>query len=213
MKAILVFFALALFGLSALCRLVLGFGPAAPATLSVATRRAGPVLAGRVLAAPCRVLRVPVGGWLARLYVSEGQPVKAGDLLLKLTRESHRPAGAAGRPMRPVFALAPVAGLRGAVGRYLAAGTPYAHLTPRGAGAGGCRRCRPVAPRRFGARADRPHRSGRGRHAPHRAAARPANRRHCHYRAGAGPPGWPPGTAVAVELVPLHPRGAVLVAN
>ena len=66
---------------------------------------------------------------MVRVYFNEGQAVRTGAPLLKLT------VGRGPAP-RTVFALAPVAGdLRNATvnpGHYLATGMPYARLTPRG---------------------------------------------------------------------------------
>ncbi|WP_375417158.1 hypothetical protein [uncultured Hymenobacter sp.] len=100
-----------------------------PVALRMPAPPTGTQLAGTVLAAPYQVVRSLVGGRVTRVYFNEGQAVKSGAVLLKL-------AVGAGPSSLPVFASAPVAGdltnARVKVGQYLAAGTPYARLAPRG---------------------------------------------------------------------------------
>jgi multidrug efflux pump subunit AcrA (membrane-fusion protein) len=92
-------------------------------------RSGGLNMAGTVLVAPHQALRTPVGGRVVRRYFTDGQTVPAGAPLLKL-------AVGRGTAARTAFASAPEAGdlSRAPVGPgdYLAAGTPYARLTPRG---------------------------------------------------------------------------------
>lgn len=129
MKPAILILAFASFGVVLLLR-------AAPhpeaSNISVVPKRelsADSEIAGTVLAAPYQVVRTPVGGRVVRVYFNEGQAVQAGALLLKL-------AVGRGQAARTVFAAGPVAGniSNGKVspGQYLAAGTPYARLTPRG---------------------------------------------------------------------------------
>lgn len=86
----------------------------------------GPAFAGKLLVAPRRELRVPRGGHVTNVYVSEGQRVGRGEVLLKLT------VGTGAGLAFPVFVVAPATGevtsLRVGVGPYLAAGTSYALL-------------------------------------------------------------------------------------
>ena len=115
-----------------------GLEPHRPAAAPIARRMpvtpTGSPLAGRVLAAPFRVLRLPVGGHVTNLHVSPGQPVRAHDLLLTL---------AVGDPRHPrsLFLAASAAGI-------------ITHLDP-GAGAypAGPHRLRPPDGLRSGARA------------------------------------------------------------
>ena len=97
-----------------------------PAAATLPRRPTGPFFAGRVLAAPRRELRLPRGGHVANVYVSEGQRVGRGEVLLKLT------VGTGDGLAFPLFVVAPAAGevtsLRVGVGPYLAAGTCYALL-------------------------------------------------------------------------------------
>ncbi len=84
------------------------------------------VAARPALIGPVQVLRSPMGGHVWEVCFCEGQPVKAGDLLLKLLVGTDPNA-------HLVFVKAPVAGRVAALGispgPYLAAGTPYARLT------------------------------------------------------------------------------------
>ncbi|WP_375417177.1 hypothetical protein [uncultured Hymenobacter sp.] len=86
-------------------------------------------MAGTVLASPYQVVRTLAGGRVVRVYFTAGQAVPAGAPLLKLTVGG-------GQATRTVFASAPVAGdmsnVTVSLGHYLAAGTAYARLTPRG---------------------------------------------------------------------------------
>jgi len=92
-------------------------------------RPVGAQLAGAVLAAPFQLVRTPVGGRVVGVYFNEGQTVKTGAPLLKLTVGT-------GPSSRTVFVSAPVAGdltdAQVRVGEYLTADTPYGHLTPHG---------------------------------------------------------------------------------
>ena len=87
----------------------------------------GLTIAGTVLASSYQAVRTPVGGRVVATYFSEGQAVRAGAPLLKLL-VGRGPAA------RTVFTSAPAAGdlshLTARPGYYLAAGTPYARLTP-----------------------------------------------------------------------------------
>jgi hypothetical protein len=87
----------------------------------------GLAIAGTVLATPSQAVRTPVGGWVVDRYFGEGQAVRAGAPLLKLLVGR-------GAATRTVFAAAPAAGdlshVTVSLGYYLAAGTPYARLTP-----------------------------------------------------------------------------------
>lgn len=87
----------------------------------------GLAIAGTVLAAPYQTVRTPVGGQVVDVYFSDGQAVRAGAPLLKLLVGR-------GPATQTVFAAAPAAGdmsqVAASPGHYLAAGTPYARLTP-----------------------------------------------------------------------------------
>lgn len=202
MKRALLVTVAALPGLLLLGREQLRPGSDSGSTAALQTPPAGPTLGGTVLAAPYQVLRMPVGGRVVRRYFNEGQAVKTGAVLLKLTV-------GAGPSARPAFVSAPVAGdvtdVRGSAGEYLAAGTPYGRLTPRG----------PVRVRVAAADAARLHPGDSlrvltgpvglvGAVSPLTALLPDSAATTAVLVLGRL--GWPPGTAVEVVLAPLRPR-------
>lgn len=98
----------------------------APAMLPVAYQPAGLALPSAVLPRSCRVLIAPQAGHVEQMYVSEGQTVRPGDLLLKL-------AVGHDNNTKTVFVLAPgageVIGVGVSPGAYLPLGAAYARLT------------------------------------------------------------------------------------
>ena len=107
-----------------------GGGSASKVVVPVRTMPSRSEIAGTVLTMPYQVVRTPVAGRVIQQYFSEGQTVKMGTVLLKL-------AVGSGPARRTIFASAPAAGdlthTTTSAGQYVAAGTPYAHLTSRGA--------------------------------------------------------------------------------
>jgi len=132
MKLVLTLIASGLVGVVFLPRVAPAPGGAPPSGAAVPTRAlpGRSEIVGMVLAAPYQVVCIPFAGRVVQQYFNEGQTVKEGAVLLKL-------AVGTAPARRTVFVSAPAAGdlthATTSVGQYVAAGTPYARLTPRGA--------------------------------------------------------------------------------
>lgn len=190
---------------------LLGLGQALPHAdqpnaLPAAGRSTARSLAGTVLAAPYQVLRLPASGRVGQVYVSEGQAVKNGQVLLKLTNGTTRPR----------FVVAPAAGdvtnFHAGTGDYVTAGAGYARLTPQG----------PVRIRVAAVAAAQlcPGDSLRVLTGPVGLAGvcTPLTAVEPDSAAATvvlvlGRQGWPPGTSTAVTLLPPQPRAACHLAR